>query len=91
MIKIIALGVVALIGLYVVWTMIAAKEVKDVHINATYYKLKKDRAHGNDTRRKDKNNSRGTRPTQQGARKHGKSAKTNSRLSKHNSGTSTKD
>ena len=91
MIKIIALGVVALIGLYVVWMMIAAKEVKDVHINATYYKLKKDKAHGNDTGRKDKNNSRSTGKAQQGARKHGKSAKTNSRLSKHNSGTSTKD
>ena len=91
MIKIIALGVVALIGLYVVWMMIAAKEVKDVHINATYYKLKKDKAHGNDTGRKDKNNSRSTGKAQQGARKHGKAAKTNSRLSKHNSGTSTKD
>jgi len=65
--------------------------VKDVHINATYYKLKKDKAHGNDTRRKSKQNSRSTGKAQQGARKHGKSAKTNSRLSKHNSGTSTKD
>ena len=91
MIKIIALGVVALIGLYVVWMMIKTKEIKDVHINATYYKLKKDKAHGNDTGRKDKNNSRSTGKAQQGARKHGKSAKTNNRLSKHNSGTSSKD
>tara|TARA_R110001606_G_scaffold360563_1_gene513588 strand:+ start:387 stop:662 length:276 start_codon:yes stop_codon:yes gene_type:complete len=91
MIKIIALSAVASIGLYLVWMMIAAKEVKDVHINATYYKLKKDKAHGNDTRRKDKNNSRGTGPAQQSSRKPRKATKHNSRLSKHNSGTSTKN
>tara|TARA_R110000796_G_scaffold69907_1_gene159107 strand:+ start:1688 stop:1963 length:276 start_codon:yes stop_codon:yes gene_type:complete len=91
MIKIIALGVVALIGLYVVWMMIAAKEVKDVHINATYYKLKKDKAHGNDTRRKDKNNSRGTGPAQQSSRKPRKATKHNSGVSRNNSGTSTKN
>jgi len=82
MIEIIALGIVCLIGLYVVWMMIKTKEIKDVHINATYYKLKKDKAYGNDTRRKDKNNSRGTGKAQQGARKHGKSTKSNSRNAK---------
>ena len=51
MIKIIALGIVCLIGLYLVWMMIKTKEIKDVHINATAYKLKKDKNHGNDTRR----------------------------------------
>ena len=91
MIKIIALSVVALIGLYLVWMMIAAKEVKDVHINATYYKLKKDKAHGNDTRRKDKNNSRSTRPAQQSSRKPRKTTKHNSGVSRNNSGTSTKN
>ena len=91
MIKIIALGIVCLIGLYVVWMMIKTKSIKDVHINATAYKLKKDKAHGNDTRRKNKRNSRSTGKAQQGARNHGKSAKTNSKLSKRNVRTSTKD
>ena len=91
MIKIIALGVVCLISLYIVWMMIKAKEIKDVHINATAYKLKKDKAYGNDTGRKNKHNSRNTGKAQQSARKHGKSAKTNSRLSKHNSGRSSED
>jgi len=91
MIKIIALSAVASIGLYLVWMIIAAKEVKDVHINATYYKLKKDKAHGNDTRRKDKNNSRGTGPAQQSSRKPRKATKHNSGVSRNNSGTSTKN
>ena len=86
-----ALGIVCLVSLYIVWMMIKTKEVKDVHINATAYKLKKDKNHGNDTRRKNKRNSGSTGKAQQGARKHGKSAKTNSRLSKHNVRTSTKD
>lgn len=91
MIKIIALGIVCLIGLYLVWMMIKTKEIKDVHINATAYKLKKDKNHSNDTRRKNKRNSGSTGKAQQGARKHGKSTKTNSRLSKHNVRTSTKN
>ncbi len=86
-----ALGIVCLVSLYIVWMMIKTKEVKDVHINATAYKLKKDKNHGSNARRKDKNNSRSTRPAQQGARKHRKSTKTNSRLSKHNVRTSTKN
>ena len=86
-----ALGIVCLVSLYIVWMMIKTKEVKDVHINATAYKLKKDKTHGNDTRRKNKRNSRSTGKAQQSAQKHGKSAKTNSRLSKHNVRTSTKD
>jgi ABC-type nickel/cobalt efflux system permease component RcnA len=91
MVKIIALGIVCLIGLYVVWMMIKTKEIKDVHINATAYKLKKDKTHGSNAGRKNKHNSRSTGKAQQGARKHGKSAKTNSRLSKRNVRTSTKD
>ena len=86
-----ALGIVCLVSLYIVWMMIKTKSIKDVHINATAYKLKKDKAHGNDTRRKNKRNSRSTGKAQQGARKHGKSAKTNSKLSKRNVRTSTKD
>ena len=91
MIKIIALGIVCLIGLYLVWMMIKTKEVKDVHINATAYNLKKHKNNGSNAGRKNKQNSRSTGKAQQGARKHGKSTKTNSRLSKHNVRTSTKD
>jgi len=91
MIKIIALGVVCLIGLYVVWMMIKTKSIKDVHINATAYNLKKHKNNGSNARRKNKHNSRSTGKAQQGARKHGKAAKTNSRLPKHNSGPSTKN
>jgi len=91
MIKIIALGVVCLIGLYLVWMMIKTKSIKDVHINATAYNLKKHKNNGNDSRRKDKHNSRSTGKAQQGARKHGKAAKTNSRLPKHDSRTSSED
>jgi len=91
MVKIIALGIVCLIGLYVVWMMIKTKEIKDVHINATAYNLKKHKNNGSNAGRKNKHNSRSTGKAQQGARKHGKSAKTNSRLSKRNVRTSTKD
>ena len=91
MIKIIALGIVCLIGLYVVWMMIKTKSIKDVHINATAYNLKKHKDNGSNARRKNKQNSRSTGKAQQGARKHGKSTKTNSRLSKRNVRTSTKD
>lgn len=91
MIEIIALGIVCLIGLYVVWMMIKTKSIKDVHINATAYNLKKHKDNGSNTRRKNKQNSRSTGKAQQGARKHGKSTKTNSRLSKRNVRTSTKD
>ena len=91
MIKIIALGIVCLIGLYVVWMMIKTKSIKDVHINATAYNLKKQKNNGSNARRKSKQNSRGTGKAQQGTRKHGKSTKNNSRFPKHNSGTSSKD
>ena len=91
MIKIIALGVVCLIGLYLVWMMIKTKSIKDVHINATAYNLKKHKNNGSNAGRKNKQNSRSTGKTQQGTRNHGKSAKTNSRLSKRNVRTSTKD
>lgn len=91
MIEIIALGIVCLIGLYVVWMMIKTKSIKDVHINATAYNLKKHKNNGSNAGRKNKQNSRSTGKAQQGARKHGKSTKTNSRLSKRNVRTSTKD
>ena len=91
MIKIIALGIVCLIGLYLVWMMIKTKPIKDVHINATAYNLKKQKNNGSNAGRKNKHNSRNTGKAQQGARKHGKSTKTNNRLSKHNSGTSSED
>ena len=86
-----ALGVVCLIGLYLVWMMIKTKEIKDVHINATAYNLKKHKNNGSNAGRKNKQNSRSTGKAQQSARNHGKSTKTNSRLSKHNVRTSTKD
>jgi hypothetical protein len=86
-----ALGIVCLVSLYIVWMMIKTKEVKDVHINATAYNLKKQKNNGSNAGRKNKHNSRNTGKAQQGARKHEKSAKTNSRLSKHNVRTSTKD
>ena len=86
-----ALGIVCLVSLYIVWMMIKTKKVKDVHINATAYNLKKQKNNGSNARRKNKHNSRNTGKAQQGARKHGKSAKTNSRLSKHNVRTSTKE
>jgi len=86
-----ALGIVCLVSLYIVWMMIKTKEVKDVHINATAYNLKKQKNNGSNARRKSKQNSRGTGKAQQSTRKHGKSAKNNSRFPKHNSGTSSKD
>ena len=86
-----ALGIVCLVSLYIVWMMIKTKKIKDVHINATAYNLKKQKNNGSNARRKNKHNSRNTGKAQQGARKHGKSTKTNSRLSKHNVRTSTKD
>lgn len=86
-----ALGIVCLLSLYIVWMMIKTKQIKDVHINATAYNLKKQKNNGFNARRKNKQNSRGTGKAQQGARNHGKSTKTNSRLSKHNVRTSTKD
>ena len=79
MIKIIALGIVCLIGLYLVWMMIKTKSIKDVHINATAYNLKKHKNNGSNAGRKNKQNSRGTGKAQQGTRKHGKSAKNNSK------------
>lgn len=77
-----ALGIVCLVSLYILWMMIKTKEVKDVHINATAYNLKKHKNNGSNAGRKSKQNSRGTGKAQQSARKHGKSAKTNSKLSK---------
>jgi len=91
MIKIIALGVVALIGLYVVWMMIKTKEVKDVHINATAYNLKKHKNNGSNAGRKNKQNSRSAGPAQQSSRKPRKTTNHNSGVSRNNSGTSTKN
>ncbi len=91
MIKIIALGVVALIGLYVVWMMIKTKEIKDVHINATAYNLKKHKNNGSNAGRKNKQNSRSARPAQQSSRKPRKTTNHNSGVSRNNSGTSTKN
>ena len=88
MIKIIALSVVALIGLYLVWMMIAAKEIKNVHINATAYNLKKHKNNGSNAGRKDKNNSRSAGPAQQSSRKPRKATKHNSGVSRNNSRTS---
>tara|TARA_R110002012_G_scaffold184934_1_gene351444 strand:- start:71 stop:289 length:219 start_codon:yes stop_codon:yes gene_type:complete len=71
--------------------ILRSKSIKDVHINATAYNLKKHKNNSNDTKRKNKQNSRSTGKAQQGARKHGKAAKTNSRLPKHDSRTSSED
>ena len=86
-----ALGIVCLLGLYIVWMIIKTKEMKDVHINATAYNLKKHKNNDSNAGRKSKQNSRNTGKAQQNSRKHGKSAKTNSKLSKRNVRTSTKD
>ena len=86
-----ALGIVCLVSLYIVWMMIKTKEVKDVHINATAYNLKKQKNNGSNAGRKNKHNSRNTGPAQQSSRKPRKATKHNSGVSRNNSGTSTKN
>ncbi len=93
LIELILLGALTLAVCIQVYDIITHKKDyrKAIHINSEAYHLKKQVNYGNDSRRKNKHNSKSTGKAQQGARNHGKSAKTNSRLSKRNVRTSTKD
>jgi len=93
LIELILLGTLTLAICIQVYDIITHKKDyrKAIHINSEAYHLKKQVNYGNDSRRKDKHNSRSTGKAQQGARKHGKSAKTNNRLFKHDSRTSSED